>query len=134
MPSTAYATLDDVVAGLAAWEEAFRIRRDRRCIFLTLYGVVSSEMRDRVARNAFLDSRWVHRYAVAFANLYREALEAYDAGRIDDVPKAWRLCFDAARAGSGLVLQDMLLGVNAHVNNDLALALQRVSIDPERDL
>jgi Family of unknown function (DUF5995) len=133
MPSTAYATLDDVVAGLAAWEEAFRSRQDRRCIFLTLYGVVSSEMREQVARNAFLDSRWVHRYAVAFANLYREALEAYEAGRIDDVPKAWRLCFDAARAGSGLVLQDLLLGVNAHVNNDLPLALTRISIDPDRE-
>lgn len=133
MPSSAYATLDDVVAGLAAWEEAFRSRQDRRCVFLTLYGVVSSEVRDRVARNAFLDSRWVHRYAVAFANLYREALEAYDAGRTQEVPKAWRLCFDAARSGSGLVLQDLLLGVNAHVNNDLSLALTRVSIDPDRE-
>ena len=133
MPSTAYATLDDVVAGLAAWEQEFRSRQDRRCVFLTLYGVVSSEMRDRVARNAFLDSRWVHRYAVAFANLYREALEAYDGGRVADVPKAWRLCFDAARGGSGLVLQDLLLGVNAHVNNDLPLALTRISIDPDRE-
>jgi hypothetical protein len=133
MPSTAYATLDDVVAGLAAWEELFRSRQDRRCIFLTLYGVVSSEMRDRVARGAFLDSRWVHRYAVAFANLYREALEAYDGGRLADVPKAWRLCFDAATSGSGLVLQDLLLGVNAHVNNDLPLALTRISIDPDRE-
>ncbi len=128
-----YATLDDVVAGLAAWEERFRSRQDRRCIFLTLYGVVSSEMRDRVARGAFLDSLWVHRYAVAFANLYREALEAYEAGRIADVPKAWRLCFDVARGGTGLVLQDLLLGVNAHVNNDLSLALTRIAIDPRRD-
>jgi hypothetical protein len=30
------------------------------------------------------------------------------------------------------VLQDMLLGVNAHVNHDLPLALDRVSIDPDR--
>jgi hypothetical protein len=127
-----YATLDDVVGGLAAWEEHFRSRQDRRCIFLTLYGVVSSEMRDRVARGAFLDSRWVHRYAVEFANLYRAALEAYEAGRLADVPKAWRLCFDAARAGAGLVLQDLLLGVNAHVNNDLPLALTRIAIDPGR--
>jgi hypothetical protein len=134
MPSTAYATLDDVVTGLAAWEEHFRNRQDRRCIFLTLYGVVSSEMRDRVARNAFLDSVWVHRYAVAFANLYREALEDYEAGRMETVPKAWRLCFDAARGAAALVLQDVLLGVNAHVNNDLPLALTRVAIDPNREL
>jgi hypothetical protein len=128
----AFQTLDDVVSGLGAWEVRFREQRDRRCIFLTLYGVVSSEMRERVRHRAFADPDWVHRYAVAFANLYRVALEEYDAGRPGNVPKAWRLCFDAARHGHGLVLQDMFLGVNAHVNNDLPAALASVTIDPDR--
>lgn len=129
---TAYATLDDVVADLAALEARFRARQDRRCIFVTLYSVVSAEMRDRVARGAFADSAWVHRYAVTFAGLYREALDAWEQGRTAAVPRAWRLAFEGAAAGSGLVLQDMLLGVNAHVNHDLPAALERVSIDPDR--
>lgn len=133
MSSRPYSTLDDVVDGLAGLERRFRQSGDRRCMFLSLYGVVSAEMRSRVAAKAFADPAWVHRYAVAFGNLYREALDAYETGSIDAVPKAWRLCFDAARAGTGLVLQDVLLGVNAHVNNDLALALTRISIDPDRD-
>jgi hypothetical protein len=132
MPESAYRTLDDVVEGLGARERRFRETGDRRAVFLTLYGIVSSEMRLRVAERAFADSEWVHRYAVAFANLYRQALEDYDAGRTAAVPRAWRLCFDAARSGTGLVLQDMLLGVNAHVNNDLPVALSGVSIDPDR--
>lgn len=132
MPDSVYRTLDDVVEGLGALERRFRQAGDRRAVFLTLYGVVSSEMRLRVAAGAFADGEWVHRYAVAFANLYREALENDEAGRTAAVPKAWRLCFDAARGGAGLVLQDMLLGVNAHVNNDLPLALSNVSIDPDR--
>lgn len=126
-------TLDDVVAGLGSLEADFRRRRDRRCIFLTLYGIVSAEMRERVRQRAFADPDWVHRYAVAFANLYARALAAYDAGRLDEVPKAWRLCFDRARGGGGLVLQDMFLGVNAHVNADLPYALAEISIDPDRD-
>lgn len=101
-------------------------------MFLTLYGVVSSEMRTRVAAGAFDDPPWVHRYAVAFANLYREAFENYEAGRRDAVPTAWRLCFDAAASGHTLVLQDVFLGVNAHVNHDLAYALAGVSIEPDR--
>jgi hypothetical protein len=128
-----YSTLDDVVQDLTALEARLRSREDRRCIFVTLYGVVSAEMRDRVALKAFNDPAWVHRYAVTFASLYRRAFDAYEAGRIADVPKAWRFCFDAAAAGNGLVLQDMLLGVNAHVNNDLPLALERVSIGPNRN-
>jgi hypothetical protein len=127
-----YRTLDDVVLGFEVLEAELRERRDRRCIFLTLYRVVSTEMRRQVAAGGFEDSEWVHRYAVGFANLYREAFEAYEAGRRNLVPKAWRLCFDAAAGGRTLVLQDVFLGVNAHVNHDLAYALFSVSIDPDR--
>src|SRR6187402_3140879 len=67
-----FQTLDDVVAGLAEREERFRAANDRRCIFLTLYGIVSTEMRSRVRRRAFHDNTWVESYAVAFANYYRQ--------------------------------------------------------------
>ena len=132
MPSAPFRTLDDVVNGLSALESDLRDRQDRRCMFLTLYRVVSSEMRSQVEAGAFDDPEWVHRYAVAFANLYREAFDAYDAGQRGRVPKAWLLCFDAAAAGRTLVLQNVFLGVNAHVNHDLAYALFGVSIDPDR--
>jgi hypothetical protein len=130
--STPYRTLDDVVKGFSALEARYRAAHDRRAIFLTLYSVVSAEMRDRVAARRFEDHEWVHRYAVAFANLYRQAVDAYDAGDTQRVPKAWRLCFDAAKAGSGLVLTDMLLGVNAHVNHDLPYAIDGIAIGPDR--
>jgi len=132
MPSAPYRTLDEVVAGLGRLEAELRDRQDRRCMFLTLYRVVSSEMRRQVAAGAFDDPEWVHRYAVAFANLYREAFEAYEAGQRGRVPRAWLLCFDAATSRRTLVLQDVFLGVNAHVNHDLAYALFGVSIDPDR--
>jgi hypothetical protein len=130
--STPYRTLDDVVDGLATLEARFRAGSDRRAIFVTLYGVVSAEMRERIETRSFEDNDWVRRYAVAFGNLYREALEAYETGSLQRMPKAWRLCFDAASARTGLVLTDMLLGVNAHVNHDLPYALNGISIDPDR--
>ena len=132
--SRIFATIDDAAEGLAALEVRYRERNDRRAIFLTLYGIVSADMRARVAARAFEDNAWVERYTVGFANLYREALASYEAGDLERVPKSWRLCFDAAVAGTGLVLQDMLLGVNAHVNHDLPLALSAISIDPDRAL
>ncbi len=128
----AYRTLDDVVSGLAVLEHRFRERGDRRSIFATLYGVISTAAREQVRQRFFEDNEWIERYAVAFANLYRTALEHYEGARMGDVPWAWRLCFDHARDGNGLVLQDLLLGVNAHVNNDLPLALAAVTIDPDR--
>lgn len=131
MPSAPYASLDQVVAGLAALEARALALGDRRAVFLTVYGQMSREMQRRVELGLFRDNTWVAQYTVAFANLYREACEAYDAGRI--VPKSWRIAFDTAKKGAALVSQDLLLGINAHINNDLALALERVSIDPRRD-
>ena len=77
MPLTTgpYRTFDDVVDGLGALEHRFRQQGDRRCIFLTLYGVISVAARERVAQRFFEDNDWVGRYAVAFADLYRGALE-----------------------------------------------------------
>src|SRR5258705_12211556 len=94
METAPYQSLDDVVEGFGALESQFRQRRDRRAIFLTLYGVVSAEMRSRVAQRTFHDNDWVHRYAVAFANLYRHAIENYESRLMAELRKAWRLCFD----------------------------------------
>jgi len=129
-----YRTLDDVVDGLVALEGQLRARGDRRAIFTTLYGIVSAEIRAQVAAGRFADSHWVHRYAVSFANLYRLAFLAYEERRMDAVPKAWRLCFDAAASGTGLVLVDMFLGVNAHVNHDLPYAIDGIGIGSDREL
>ena len=58
MPQPVYRTMDDVVDGLGAWEARFRAARDRRSIFLTLYGIVSAEIRERLAQGYFADNVW----------------------------------------------------------------------------
>lgn len=132
MPTAPFRTLDDVVDGLTTLEAGFRKNNDRRAVFLTLYGTVSAEVCARIERGEFEDNDWVRRYTIAFADLYRVALDQYDSGDLANLPKAWRLAFDAARTGQSLVLQDLLLGVNAHVNADLPYALTAVSIGPDR--
>ena len=34
-----------------------------------------------------------------FARLYFRSYDAYEAGKLDDVPPAWRIAFDSARRG-----------------------------------
>jgi hypothetical protein len=131
MTHTPYQRLDDVVAGLGGLEREAIDRRDRRAIFLTVYGEMSREMKRLVEARAFADNEWVARYTVAFANFYREAYDAYE--RRTPVAKCWRIAFDTANRGAALVAQDLLLGINAHINHDLALALEVIGIDPDRD-
>jgi hypothetical protein len=128
-----YESVQDVIDGLGAVEAVLRSQRDRRAVFATGYLNMTLEIGRRVQGSSFLDPAWAARYAACFANLYRTALLAFEQGRIDAVPKPWRIAFETSRAGHGLILQDLLLGMNAHINHDLPLALVEVTIDPERE-
>jgi hypothetical protein len=130
MPLAPFVTLDDVVEGLGALEAHYIGLRDRRAIFLTVYGLMSREMKRGIQEGRFRDGDWVTRYTVCFANYYRTALDGHERGW--RIPKSWRIAFSATQDPAGLVLQDALLGINAHVNHDLALALTDVSIEPDR--
>ncbi len=121
----------EVIAYLQGLRTRFAADKDRRGVFVAAYLEVSEAVAAGLRSGAFRDAVWAERYMTAFGSLYREALEAYDAGAA--CPKAWRIAFDAARRNETAALQDLLLGVNAHINNDLPLALVRAGIDPRRE-
>lgn len=126
-----YRDVDEVLSGLAALQDDLLARRDRRGVFVSAYLLISTELARRLSVRAFQDDAWVAEYLVAFANLYRVALAGYETG--GSVPRSWRIAFDAAATGAELVIQDLFLGINAHINHDLPLALTAVSIDPDRE-
>jgi hypothetical protein len=107
-----FTTLNDVVEGLGSLEASYLGRRDRRAIFLTVYGLMSREMKRRIAEKQFDDNDWVTRYTVCFANYYRDALDGY--ARRQRIPKSWQIACSATQEPTGLVLQDVLLGIRAH--------------------
>jgi hypothetical protein len=94
---------------------------DNRAVFQRVYLLMTREMARRLAASFFGDRVWVERVLVGFADYYVDALDAYDAG--EPCPPAWRLALDAARDRRTFVLEDALLGINAHINNDLPFVL-----------
>lgn len=129
--SARWETTEDVLSGLTALESMFVSERDKRGVFATAYAEMTRELSDRVERGEFEDPEWLRRYIPAFADLYRQALLAYEEDP-DRAPKPWRIAFDAAQTES-LLIQDVFLGINAHMNHDLPLALMAVTIDPDRE-
>jgi hypothetical protein len=113
-------------------EQIFRDGHDRRAIFVTAYLGITQAIKQGVESGLFQDTAWVTCYALCFANLYRTALLAYERGDQAALPKAWRTAFDISKNAGALAIQDLVLGINAHINHDLALALVEVTIDPER--
>jgi len=100
------------------WETA----SDRRSIFLSCYMLMTLNMLAAIDTGEFNDSSWVNTLLGRFADYYFDALEAYERDS-PATPAVWRLTHDAARRPETHVLQNLLLGVNAHINYDLVLTL-----------
>lgn len=108
-----------------------------RALFPTLYTNTTRRVREGIAAGRMNDPGYSSRLLTRFAELYRVAFVAYEDG--EDVPAAWRIAFDAAKESdqarrSGkpdnvLALQHTALGVNAHVNHDLAHAVADVGLE-----
>lgn len=110
----------------------FEARDDSRAVFLSIYARMTSAVADRITRGEFADPDWVADYLVAFANLYRVAVHDYELDRLDRVVDPWQLAFRTAECADSLVIQDAALGVNAHINYDLAYALVEAGTVPNR--
>lgn len=128
-----YQSVPEVIDSFKWLEEYFFIRHDLRGVFTTAYLHITQSIGAAIEENSFRNNSWSRDYLICFANLYREAILNYENGNIDLVPKSWKCSFDLAENTEGFIIQHLLLGINAHINHDLALALHQVTIDPNRD-
>lgn len=130
LTSAPYASHWDAYQGLACLEEHFVAAGDRRAIFASVYTLTTLRMAESIDAGSYLNSAWMKGYQTEFANHYRAALRAYALGNRSQVPSAWLEAFDAAASGQTLIIQDVLLGMNAHINFDLPFAIEAVKICP----
>ncbi|MBI5647347.1 MAG: hypothetical protein HY962_10485 [Ignavibacteriae bacterium] len=109
---------------IARWEAA----QDRRAIFLSCYAMMTENMLAAIERDEFHDGPWVRRLLHRFAEYYFDALAEYEQSP-ETSPAPWRIAHDAAARHETMTLQNLFLGINAHINNDLALTLVDVLED-----
>jgi hypothetical protein len=102
--------------------------RTAQRLFLETYRRTTVAVGKAIEDAQFEDPEWVERWDVVFADLYLAALDLDLAGS-PDVPRPWRLAFDAPT--SLPALRHVLLGINAHINYDLPQALLAVISDDE---
>lgn len=127
-----FETPEDAHERLVRLEDRLLAREDRRSVFLTIYTKMTDEVRTGMDAGRFADAGWMARYLVRFANYYRRAFLRFERGKYGSVPDPWTVAFGTAVRGEALVIQDAFLGVNAHINYDLAFTLDDVGIDPDR--
>jgi hypothetical protein len=117
-------TLNDVIELMTLRLKALQECGDHRAVFQNVYLLMTKEMKGRLSSGFFLDSEWMERLLIHFAEFYFNALDAYESGK--SCPPAWELAFRQASEKNGFVLQDALLGINAHINSDLPAVLHLV--------
>lgn len=118
-------TIDEVIARLTEIIDASRRQPSRLGYFAALYRKVTIKVKEGIANNVFQDGERMARLDVIFANRY---LEAYDLHRQGKQPTAaWQVSFEAAEQWRPLILQHLLIGINAHINLDLGIAARQTS-------
>lgn len=100
-------------------------RQDRRVDFLRCYRLMTGNMQLAIKQDEFHDGPWVQQLLDRFADYYFTALTDYEQDR-PDTPPAWAAAHRAALRQETLVIQNLLLGINAHINYDLVLSLHDV--------
>lgn len=113
-------TIDEVLAQLDVLIEQAKSAHSPLGYFPALYRKVTAGVKQGIERGEFDDGPRMERLDVIFANRYLAACEALERGEAPT--RCWAVAFDAAGHWRPIVLQHLLLGMNAHINLDLGIA------------
>jgi hypothetical protein len=120
--------IDDVVEGLADIVTEAAGAGDRVGYFAALYRQVTVEVRAAIRSGRFEDGPRMNRFDTLFGNRYFTAHEAWR--RAQGGPRCWREAFTLLNDPDAIIVQHLVLGVNAHINLDLAIAAAQTSPGP----
>ncbi len=113
-------TIDDVIRALDgivdwAWNEKSRVG-----YFAALYRRVTRAVKEGIAKGQFQNGPLMERLDVSFAGRYLQAFEQFRSGA--QPTSSWQVAFQSASWRYPIVVQDLLAGINAHINLDLGIA------------
>jgi hypothetical protein len=99
-----------------------RAADDATGYFPAMYSSVTAAVQRRLTAGEFADPARMSDLTTTFAGLYLDAVQ--DATR---APRCWRAGWAVADDPGVLIAQHLFLGINAHVNHDLPLAVVAVA-------
>lgn len=112
--------IEDVIRKMDAIVELCKDRNSRAGYFAVLYRHVTIRIKEELESDGFDDNHRMEVFDSLFAQRFFDAFDSYHGGK--PITKSWVVAFDASGANEYLVMQHMLLGINAHINLDLGIA------------
>lgn len=93
--------------------------------FAALYQRVTIAVKEKLGTSYFQDDARMEQLDVVFANRYLKAYAQFKNQQATTL--SWKAAFDAAPNDKLIILQHLLLGMNAHINLDLGIAAAEIS-------
>jgi len=118
-------TIDEVIAVLEAIIIESEKNNDPLGYFAALYQNVTIGVKEGIANNFFEDGPRMEQLDIVFANRYLNAWYSYKNN--GPVPLSWKRAFELSTSYWPIVLQHILMGINAHINLDLGTAAAEIS-------
>ena len=117
--------IDEVIVLLDGIIADQRETRSPLAFFAALYRAVTVRVRSGLGTGMFADDERMQRFDTAFANRYLAAFHGWRTTQ--STPRAWQVAFGNVRRDGVMILQHLLLGMNAHINFDLPVVAQEVA-------
>jgi hypothetical protein len=117
--------IDAVIDRLEAIMQECIREKNKAGFFTALYHKVTCKVKEALLNGEFEDAERMEKLDTLFAGRYIDAWEGWKTGR--PISQSWAVAFGASKKTLTLVLQHMMLGVNAHINLDLGIAAVETS-------
>jgi len=118
-------TLDEVIDQLEVYIDDCTQTQNRMGYFATLYLGVTKEVKEGISASRFEDGPRMEVLDVHFANLFFRSTQ--------EPSVVWEKAFTSAKFSKFILVQHLLLGMNAHINFDLALSVKKSVNKAEMD-
>ncbi|MFT5818837.1 MAG: hypothetical protein ACI8ZM_000058 [Crocinitomix sp.] len=118
-------TIDDVIQQLDLIIASSEKSNNPLGYFAALYKKVTVKVKEGIADNYFDDGPRMEKLDVVFASRYLEAYFAFQNNA--EVSRSWNVAFDKSKKYWPILLQHLLIGINAHINLDLGIAAAEIS-------
>lgn len=120
-------TIEDVIHVLEKIVQESISEKSTLGFFAALYLKVTKKVKEGIEQNFFDDGPRMEKLDVIFAKRYIDAYYNYQQGLV--TTKSWDKAFAISQNLWPIVLQHLLIGMNAHINLDLGIAAAEVSKD-----
>jgi hypothetical protein len=118
-------TIDEIIILLESIVADSEKNSEPMGYFAALYLKVTIKVKEGIVSGYFNDGLRMEQLDIAFAKRYLDAYYAYRLSQ--NTTKSWKAAFDLTYSHWPIVLQHLLMGMNAHINLDLGIAAAQIS-------